>query len=579
MLEMYSEITHDKKNILLEKLFEVKNFCIKNELDYSKFEKISQKISEDKFVITVLGEFNRGKSTLINSLIGIPLLPIGITPTTATINVLYYNDTVKTSIKYLDGSIVESGESNISDFFSKLQPEKIKEIRIGYPSEILKGLEIVDTPGVNDLNEQKLEITYGFIPESDAVIFVLDCEQLLSKSEADFLSFRLLSNDINKLIFVANKSDQLSLDELTSVIEYAKGKLSNFVNNPVIIPYSSKLALNAKIKNENPDGSNYYNFVETIKQNLISKKEEIIFENSYRLVFNLILKLIGDFKLKKQISQKSIEEIEENIALINNNENSLNKKLEDIINFTKTEVNNLKKKQIAKLGTFAVEMNEGVINEIKEIPYEDLKKYFPHFVHDKFKEWLELHETQINIAIIEIFETALKDLKNVFSELKNELSLNINFSNILFKDSAKTYLTDVGTTAVMSTGVFFATSFGGLFPLIAGSLLLIGGGFLSLMLKENREKAYKEDFENLAQNCIIKTSAKISPKLEELILGTASKFEEQIREYFDNELNSIKEMLNSSIAERAEKSVSLNQKSEKYDENISCLENMITELK
>ena len=69
----------------------------------------------------------------------------------------------------------------------------VKYVEVGWPAEILKDkVTLVDTPGVNDINEQRAEITYGYIPRADAVLFLLDGAQVLKQSERAFLEQRIL---------------------------------------------------------------------------------------------------------------------------------------------------------------------------------------------------------------------------------------------------------------------------------------------------------------------------------------------------------------------------------------------------
>ena len=79
-------------------------------------------------------------------------------------------------------------------------------------------LTIVDTPGVNDINEQRAEITYGYIPRADAAVFLLDATQILTASERQFLEERILRSSRERLIFVIAKADLLDEAELAETL-------------------------------------------------------------------------------------------------------------------------------------------------------------------------------------------------------------------------------------------------------------------------------------------------------------------------------------------------------------------------
>ena len=113
----------------------------------------------------------------------------------------------------------------------------VKYVEVGWPAEILKDkVTLVDTPGVNDINEQRAEITYGYIPRADAVLFLLDGAQVLKQSERAFLEQRILRRSKDKLIFVLGKIDLLAPDEREEALEYCRENLARVVDEPHDLP-------------------------------------------------------------------------------------------------------------------------------------------------------------------------------------------------------------------------------------------------------------------------------------------------------------------------------------------------------
>ena len=150
---------------------------------------LSGDIHGDFYTVVVLGEFKRGKSTLVNALLGTKLLPMDVLPETATINAIMYEETPRLTVVHRDGS-TRKGEVSY-DFLKQYsareessEAAQVRYIKIGYPCELLKNrVVLVDTPGVSDLNEQRSEVTYQFVPKSNAVLFVLDANAPLKKTE------------------------------------------------------------------------------------------------------------------------------------------------------------------------------------------------------------------------------------------------------------------------------------------------------------------------------------------------------------------------------------------------------------
>ena len=145
-------------------------------------------------------------------------------------------------------------------------------MEIHYPIELCRnGIELIDTPGTNDLDQVREEITFNFIPQADAVIFILSATQPLSGVEVDFLKERIIKNDINKIFFVLNFKDNLGDPEVDGnrVTQVVTRELKKFIPNPRIYLLSSKAALRFRrqqsgetVKGDIPENLQETGFVE-----------------------------------------------------------------------------------------------------------------------------------------------------------------------------------------------------------------------------------------------------------------------------------------------------------------------------
>lgn len=185
--------------------------------------------------VLVVGEFNTGKSSLINSMLGEDLLPTGVTPTTSLVTIIDsgpFNVQVK-PMGTKDPIRIEPGKSHTPGYgipggsfnweaFAKLltDPENIDRIelvRMSHPA-MPAGLTVIDTPGINDIAKSRAEIVYGLIPTADVVIFVISALKPFSESERLFLEERLLANDLKKLVFVVNRIDEVDAGERDGLV-------------------------------------------------------------------------------------------------------------------------------------------------------------------------------------------------------------------------------------------------------------------------------------------------------------------------------------------------------------------------
>lgn len=198
----------------------------------NQISEILQRITDDIFHLVVVGEFSRGKSTFVNALLGCKILPASKNPTTAIISKIVYGDTPAYQIFYKDHKQDDLTEAAFKKLTAPLEPDEsdldsvqtfskaqkiisaIDFARISYPLSFCKDkVEVVDTPGTNDLNVGRMEITYGYLNQADAVILLLAAYQPLTASEAQFLKERILGNQIQDIFFVISHKDDLDSPE------------------------------------------------------------------------------------------------------------------------------------------------------------------------------------------------------------------------------------------------------------------------------------------------------------------------------------------------------------------------------
>lgn len=138
---------------------------------------------EELFLIVVVGEFNAGKSALVNALLGAKVLQEGAIPTTTRVTLVKYGDVVRENVSPEDLAIVT------------------------YPLDLLREINIVDTPGTNAVIRKHEELTREFIPRSDLVLFVTSADRPFTESERQFMEH--IREWGKKIVIVVNKRDLL----------------------------------------------------------------------------------------------------------------------------------------------------------------------------------------------------------------------------------------------------------------------------------------------------------------------------------------------------------------------------------
>ncbi len=219
-------------------------------------EELMIKLAEDRFVLAVLGQFKRGKSSLMNAIIGQELLPAGVLPLTSAITVLKYGPAERLVINR-DSSIFpeELPVSSLPEYVTERDNpgnrKKVKTACLELPVPFLRrGVEFVDTPGIGSAIMANTATTYGFLPECDAVLFVTSADIPMTSAELDFL--KEIREYADKIFFVLNKTDLVSGMELEEVVGFVTETIRTTLGtvNVKIFPVSARLALDAKMSGD-----------------------------------------------------------------------------------------------------------------------------------------------------------------------------------------------------------------------------------------------------------------------------------------------------------------------------------------
>jgi small GTP-binding protein len=174
------------------------------------------------FLLVIAGEFNSGKSSFINALLGERVLPEGVTPTTDRINILRHGPQVSEHL--LEAYLLERT----------------------HPADVLREINIVDTPGTNAIIRRHEELTRDFVPRSDLVLFVTSADRPFTESERAFLE--QIREWGKKIVFIVNKIDILPrAEERQEVIRYVNENATNLLGEaPQIFAVSARQAQEAR---------------------------------------------------------------------------------------------------------------------------------------------------------------------------------------------------------------------------------------------------------------------------------------------------------------------------------------------
>jgi predicted GTPase len=195
-----------------------------------------RRLEEARFFVACVGQFKRGKSTLINALVGQSVLPVGVVPVTSVVTILRHADRPGAFVHFVDGReesvAVEDVGAFIDERRNPLNERGATVVEIGLPSPILhSGLCLVDTPGLGSVYAANTAATRAFVPRIDVALIVVGPDPPISGAELELLEEA--NREAGELAVILNKADQVSSDHLQEVAHFTRTTIASAINRRV----------------------------------------------------------------------------------------------------------------------------------------------------------------------------------------------------------------------------------------------------------------------------------------------------------------------------------------------------------
>lgn len=190
---------------------------------------LDERVREGRAYVALVGQFKRGKSTLLNALLGSPILPVDVLPATAVVTVIRHGTPPMALVRYVHGGSKAIALSELSEYVTQEHnPENQKGVavvEVMIESEILaSGLCFVDTPGIGSVFLGNTEATRAFVPHLDAALVVLGADPPISGEELELV--RQITESCREIRFVLNKADRLTDSERIRADQFTRRVLA-----------------------------------------------------------------------------------------------------------------------------------------------------------------------------------------------------------------------------------------------------------------------------------------------------------------------------------------------------------------
>lgn len=379
------------------------------------------------FTVVVVGNFKRGKSTLINAFLKEMVETTDVTPETVTLNRISYgkhsNEAVMSKGRRVKLSDDELKRNSLEGLFDKLE-EPITQLEIKRPNDLLRNFTIIDTPGLDDALKDYSDLVKSCLMQADCVIYVFSSLYPLSQTEQFFLRSAILPQKFTSLFIVGNYTDnyesEFDANRVNSVI---KDRIYGLLPQAKIYMVSAldEICRVLNVSRPNPAISDFleteFNNLRHDVFNLVDEKaESVVADRMQRLSLAMCIDLSNELNsieqglhMDREAGKKALEKIyfeeEENAKLRN-----------QVLRDLKNQIDSMKSETKLWMSEFLQRIIDETQNLSKESD-ENLRKYYEYYCIDLLQNALntciEYHREQL----FDILENVNSAFAHKFSEI------------------------------------------------------------------------------------------------------------------------------------------------------------------
>lgn len=399
-----------------------------------EWDKAITKRRTEPFSLVVLGDFKRGKSTIINAILGKSIAPVNVAPETFTINSISYGETPSAEAVLKNGQrITLTADDLVRDRLEKLMrafPDTLDYIDIRDNAELLKEIRIVDTPGLSDLDCLDKQVQ-DYLVNADAIIYVASALSPFSESEQFFLASHIRPMSFNKLYVLVNMIDAMNSEEdMDRIINRVRERCEMIMPNAFVYGVSGIDEYRRKIGLNRPDIKGFQEYYENefLKFEVSLKREIILQKDVIRTqrVLTMLNLMIKDTAARIHMIYDMIaldkKKLDDLSAQINNECESLATALEHRRPKILLSVTEMQQQAEQWMYGFFSKLRDDIYETRNTATPEDIDKHFYFYLVDKvgeaYKKCLDIHEKALSELISKMGQELAKKLG--ISSLANE---------------------------------------------------------------------------------------------------------------------------------------------------------------
>ncbi len=391
------------------------------------------KRSDEPFTLVILGDFKRGKSTIINALLGKEIAPSNVSPETYTINEISYGDERSAAAVLENGQRVELQLSDITrdrlEVLMKMFPAKVEYLDIRDNAPILKEIRIVDTPGLSDLDDLDRQVT-EYLVNADAIMYAASCLLPFSESEQMYLGTHVQPRRFGMLYVLVNMIDALnSQSDVDKIMRRFKVLSEKIVPNSFVYGISGADELRRKLKQPRLPDKGTRDFYETqfmqfemsLQRDIIMKKDIIRTDRVITMLEDMTNDTSAKLHMFAEMAEMDYKKLEDKERSFNEECSQLSAALEEckpILHLSMTEMQQQAETWMyeffAKLRKSILECRAKDENGEDIYSSDDIEKYFYSYLTEKvgeaYRSCIEYHRDRMNEIVDKLSHQLAKKL-------------------------------------------------------------------------------------------------------------------------------------------------------------------------
>ncbi len=304
---------------------------------------LAERIAEGRFYVACVGQFKRGKSTLLSALVGDSILPTGVIPVTSVPTVLRYGKTKSARVR-IAGEWRAIDPATLAEYVSEERnPENRKSVEgveVFLQSDLLAGgMCLVDTPGIGSVFLGNTEATRAFIPHIDAVIIVVGADPPITADELSLI--RAVGSEVKDLLVVLNKADRVTKEERVGATQFTRRMIESRLSRPVERVYEISALERLEHSGTDRDWGEFVTSLERLSSqsgHLLARSAE---ERGFRRLSEALLRVIEE---QRQALIQPLEVSEARIANLRGTVSQAERSLLDLGYLFSAEQNRLARK-------------------------------------------------------------------------------------------------------------------------------------------------------------------------------------------------------------------------------------------